>query len=162
MSKIKLLFLDVDGTLTDGKLYIGNQGELFKTFDIKDGCAIHDILPKYNIVPVIITARSSEIVKHRCQELRIEQYYQGCRNKREKMLEVASEFGILPDSKNVLKGTAYMGDDILDLHCMEIAELSGCPKNAVTEVLSACDFISVYDGGNGAVREFIEWIVNNF
>ena len=161
MSKIKLLFLDVDGTLTDGKLYIGNHGELFKAFDVKDGCGIHDILPRYGIVPVIITARSSEIVKHRCQELKIEHFYQECRNKREKMIEVASGYGILPNDKNVLIGTAYMGDDILDLQCMEIAELKGCPQNAVKEVLSVCDFISVYDGGNGAVREFIEWIVKD-
>lgn len=161
MSKIKLLFLDVDGTLTDGKIYIGNQGELFKAFDVKDGCGIHDILPRYDIVPVIITARSSEILKHRCKELQIEHFYQGCRNKREKMIEVASKFGIFLDDKNVLNGTAYMGDDILDLQCMEIAELKGCPKNAVNDVLSICNFISVYDGGNGAVREFIEWIVKS-
>lgn len=161
MSKIKLLFLDVDGTLTDGKLYIGNQGELFKAFDVKDGCGIHDILPKYHIVPVIITARSSEIVRHRCQELDIEHFYQGCRQKQKKMIDVAAKFEIYPNEEGVLKGTAYMGDDILDLQCMKISELNGCPKNAVKEVLAACDFVSIHNGGNGAVRDFIEWIVKN-
>lgn len=159
MPKCKLLFLDVDGTLTDGKLYISNNGELFKAFDVKDGCGIHDILPKYNIIPVIITARSSDIVKHRCKELNIEHFYQGCRNKREKMLEIANQYGIAMNEAGVLSGVAYMGDDILDLQCLEIAEFKGCPRNAVKEILEVCNFISNYDGGNGAVREFIEWLV---
>lgn len=160
MSQIKLLFLDVDGTLTDGKIYIGNNGELFKAFDVKDGCGIHDILPKYKIIPVVITARSSEIVRHRCEELNIEHVYQGCRQKKEKMIEVAAAFGIQLSVEGKLQEVAYMGDDILDLQCMELAEIKGCPKNAVKEVSEVCDFVSTFDGGNGAVREFIEWIVN--
>lgn len=156
---VKLLFMDVDGTLTDGKIYIGNNGELFKAFDVKDGCGIHDILPKYGIIPVIITARESDIVKHRCNELNIDHYYQGCRQKREKMIEIANEFGICLNSEGMLPGVAYIGDDILDIPCLEIAEFKGCPQNAVNEVREICNFISEYDGGNGAVREFIEWLI---
>lgn len=151
--------MDVDGTLTDGKIYIGNEGELFKAFDVKDGCGIHDILPQYDIVPVIITARTSKLLEYRCKELNIQHLYQGCRNKREKMIEVAQEFALSFNSKGIIESTAYIGDDILDIQCMEIAEIKGCPHDAVEEVLNTCDFISKHNGGNGAVREFIEWII---
>lgn len=159
MKSIKLLFMDVDGTLTDGKLYIGNNGELCKVFSVKDGCGIHDILPKYGIIPVIITARKSEIVQKRCLELKIDNVYQECRNKRQKMLDVAAEYGIVANELGILEGTAYIGDDILDLQCMEIAQINGCPSDAVREVLEKVDFISEYSGGNGAVRDFIEWLI---
>lgn len=160
MKRIKLFFMDVDGTLTDGKLYIGNEGELFKAFDVKDGCGIHDILPKYDIIPVIITARTSKILEHRCKELNINHLYQGCRNKRDKMIEVATEFSLLQNTNGVIENTAYIGDDILDLQCMEIAAIKGCPHDAVDEVKKVCDFISSRNAGNGAVREFIEWIIH--
>ena len=78
---IKFLIMDVDGTLTDGKIYMGNKGELFKAFDVKDGCGIKDILPEYGIIPVIITARQSDILKRRCEELNIINLYQGVRHK---------------------------------------------------------------------------------
>lgn len=159
MKQIKLLFMDVDGTLTDGKLYIGVAGEIFKAFSVKDGCGIHDILPQYGVIPVIITARNSEIVQRRCEELKITEIYQGCRNKRQKMIDVAAKYGIKPDEKGTLLYTAYIGDDILDLQCMEIAQITGCPADAVLEVKQNVDFVSRFDGGNGAVREFIEWLV---
>ena len=73
--------MDVDGTLTDGKIYMGENGELMKAFDIKDGCGIKDILPKYRIVPVVITGRKSKILELRCSELDIGEIYQGVRDK---------------------------------------------------------------------------------
>lgn len=154
--------MDVDGTLTDGKLYIGASGEMFKAFSVKDGCGIHDILPQYEIIPVIITARNSEIVQRRCEELKITEVYQGCRNKKQKMIDVAEEYGISFNAEGKLTGTAYIGDDILDLQCMEIAQVTGCPVDAVEEVKQKADFISVFAGGNGAVRDFIEWIVKEY
>lgn len=156
---IKILYMDVDGTLTDGKIYMGESGELCKVFDIKDGCGIHDILPKHDIVPVIITARESSIVRNRCKELGIYEAHQGCRNKRQKMLEVAAQYGIVLNSDNVLEQAAYIGDDISDLQCMEIAQYKGAPSDAVDEVKAIVDFVSSKAGGNGAVREFIEWLL---
>ena len=82
---IRILIMDVDGTLTDGKIYMGCQGEVMKAFDVKDGCGIKDILPEAGIIPVIITARKSEIVKRRSEELNIEHCYQGVRDKKEKL-----------------------------------------------------------------------------
>lgn len=152
---IKYLVMDVDGTLTDGKIYMGNDGEMMKAFDIKDGCGIHDILIPAGITPVIITGRSSKILENRCKELGITNLHQGIRNKIEKLLTITTD----------LSTVAYIGDDINDLSCMEpIKEaggLVGCPADAVQKVIDLADFISKRNGGNGAVREFIEWIVSN-
>lgn len=150
---IKLLILDVDGTLTDGKIYMGASGELMKAFNIKDGCGIHDILPRYDILPAIITARKSQILENRCKELNIIHLYQGISNKKDKMDELISNLGYTCDN------VAYMGDDINDLSSMEKASIVGCPSDAVSEVVSIADFVSSHVGGNGAVREFIEWLV---
>lgn len=156
---MKAIVFDVDGTLTDGKIYMGNNGELFKTFDIKDGCGIHDLMPKSKLIPVIITARQSEIVINRCKELGIEYCYQGCRNKVDKLHEFAKMQGIEADEFGVYQDIAYMGDDIIDLPIMKYCGIKGCPCDAVEQVKEFADFISSKAGGNGAAREFIEWII---
>lgn len=151
--------MDVDGTLTDGKIYMGSDGEMFKAFDIKDGCGIKDILPDYNIIPVIITARESKIIENRCKELSIEKLYQGERNKIGRLKQ------ILVDENADLCACAYIGDDILDIQCMipikEAGGKIGCPADAVKKVKDIADFISSKNGGDGAVREFIEWLVDD-
>lgn len=160
---IKFLVMDVDGTLTDGKIYMGSQGELMKSFDIKDGCGIKDILPEYGITPVIITARTSQSLEKRCKELGITSLYQGIRNKLEKLDYVLKEKSLRDNCEYKYSDVAYIGDDILDLQCMEPIKLAGgiigCPLNAVSEVVKVSDFVSVNRGGDGAVREFIEWLV---
>lgn len=158
-AEIKYLVLDVDGTLTDGKIYMGNRGEIFKAFDIKDGAGIHDLLPKYGIVPVVLTGRHSKIVEERCRDLEIKYVYQGIKDKKTKLLEIAQKVGIPFQQEGKLLGIAYMGDDLPDIECLQLAELSGCPYNAVNEIKKCVDFVSVYSGGEGAVRDFIEWII---
>ena len=153
---IKLIFFDVDGTLTDGKIYMGNSGELFKAFDIKDGCGIHDILPKLGIVPVVITARKSEIVLNRCKELGITECYQGIRDKLSKMSEIAEKYELQKNENGIFEEAAYMGDDIIDIECMKHCGMVACPNDAVREVKEISDFIAEHNGGNGAVREFID------
>ena len=74
---VKYLVMDVDGTLTDGKIYMGNDGEAMKAFSIKDGCGIHDILIPAGSTPVTITGRNSRIVENRCGEFEIKEIYQG-------------------------------------------------------------------------------------
>ncbi len=159
--KVKYLILDVDGTLTDGKIYMGATGELFKAFDIKDGCGIHDIFPKFGGKTIIITARNSDIVKRRCEELNIDQLYQGVKNKAKKLLEIADMLNIKRDSNGVYQDVAYMGDDIIDLSVMKLCQYKGAPKNAVAEVLKEADFVSERNGGDGAVREFIEFLCDD-
>ncbi len=157
--KPKLFIMDVDGTLTDGKIYMSANGELFKAFDIKDGYGIHDLLPKAGIVPVVITARESAIVTNRCKELGIVHCYQGCRDKVKKLAELAERFVLFADENGVFQEIAYMGDDIVDIPCMRCCGIVGCPADAVGEVKEIATFISSKNGGNGAAREFIEWIL---
>ncbi len=159
MNKIKFLVMDVDGTLTDGKIYMGESGELFKAFDIKDGCGIKEILPRYNIIPIIITARKSVMLEKRCKELGIIELHQGCREKLRKLNEIIKSY-----SKEVeyrLSDVAYVGDDFLDLYCMmpirEAGGLTVCPKDAIKEIKDIADFVSIYKCGDGPIREFIEW-----
>lgn len=155
-SKIKFLFLDVDGTLTDGKIYMSDSGELFKAFDVKDGCGIKDILPKLDIKPVIITARSSKILPNRCKELSIDMVFQNTRDKVSKIKEIMNEYGYSLNSEGVYEEAAYMGDDILDIPPMMLCKVRACPANAVNKVKECCNFISTKNGGDGAVRELIE------
>ena len=152
MRKIRLLFMDVDGTLTDGKIYMGAQGEALKAFDIKDGYGIHEMLPEYGIVPVIITGRTSKIVENRAAELGVTELYQGRHEKLETMREILERFHCPPEE------AADIGDDFLDLPCMRLCGVCGCPADAVPAVRDVSHFVSTKVGGSGAVREFIEWL----
>lgn len=154
MSKIKLLVMDVDGTLTDGKIYIGKDGEMMKSFDVKDGYGIAQILPKLDITPVIITGRESKIVSNRACELGITDIYQGVSDKLNKVKTIADTMGITDDE------IAYIGDDLNDLDCIEYCGCTACPADAVAEIMQKVDYICCANGGSGAVREFIEYIAD--
>ena len=136
---IKYLVIDVDGTLTDGVVYIGNQGELCKGFFVKDGLGIKKIM-EIGVCPVILTARESEIVVQRCQELGIQQIYQGVKDKKRALQKI-------------------IADDLNDYEAMQLAGLKACPADAVTEIVEICDFVSDYNGGRGAVRQLCELIL---
>ena len=141
--------MDVDGTLTDGRIYIGAQGEVMKAFDVRDGYAIANILPQLGITPVIITGRSSAIVEQRAKELKITELHQGVSDKLTKLKEVAAKFGASADE------VAYIGDDLNDLDCIQYCGMTACPADAIPKVLDAVDYTCKLDGGRGAVREFI-------
>lgn len=151
---IKVLAMDVDGTLTDGKINIGRDGEIFKSFDVKDGYAIKHLLPKFNILPVIITGRISKITENRAKELGIENIYQNVKNKQEILHDLCKKYKI------GLRNVAYIGDDLNDLEIMQMVAVAGCPVNAVKEIRAIAHFISNKNGGDGAVRDFIEWIIS--
>lgn len=148
--KIKLLVMDVDGTLTDGRIYIGSQGEVMKAFDVRDGFAIAHILPQLGIVPVIITGRSSSIVEQRAKELRILELYQGVQDKLSKLKDVAGKFNASSEE------IAYVGDDLNDLECIRYCGFSACPADAISEIAKEVDYICKHNGGRGAVRDLID------
>ncbi|MCM3412434.1 KdsC family phosphatase [Metabacillus litoralis] len=152
LSKIKMLVMDVDGTLTDGKIYVGDNGEVFKAFNVKDGYRLIAI-DKYNIVPVIITGKISEILSKRAAELKIEEVYQGIEHKLEVLDEIIKKYQL------TYENVAYIGDDVNDLDCMNVCYLKACPADAVGEVIEVADYVCKVNGGNGAVREFIDFIV---
>ena len=152
---IKYLVMDVDGTLTDGKIYMGNDGEIFKAFNIKDGQGM-SILKRHGIEPIIITGRESRIVENRCKELKIEHLYQGVKDKKEKLAELVKKLDV------ELCNIAYIGDDENDLDCINLVNdskgLSACPFDAIDMVKDKVSFVCTKNSGDGAVREFIEWI----
>lgn len=158
MSKdVKYFVMDVDGTLTDGKIYMGKDGECFKAFNIKDGCGIHDILIPAGIKPIIITGRRSQMVEKRCMELGITELYQNISNKKEVLDEILNRTSLTGNS------FAYIGDDINDLACMKLIKeqggIIGCPADAVKKIIDIVDYVCSKNGGDGAVREFIEWFI---
>ena len=157
MNKVKYLVMDVDGTLTDGKIYMGANGELMKAFNIKDGCGIHDLLIPSGITPLVITGRKSEIVANRCKEIGIEHYFQGVGDK------VATLVQFLADNGGNLSEVAYAGDDLNDLSCMLVVKekggIIGAPSNACQRVKDIADYVSSERGGDGAVRDFIEFLI---
>jgi len=157
---MKLVFFDIDGTLTDGKIYIGEHGEIMKAFSVKDGYAIKCTLPEHGIVPVIITGRASDIVIQRAKELGVTEIHQGCEHKLQKMLEICEKYGLKRDASGIVRETAYFGDDIPDLECMRAVQVVGCPPDAVREVIEISDYVCKAKAGEGAGREFIEWLVS--
>ena len=151
---IKLLAIDVAGTLTDGRIYIGPDGEVMNAFDVKDGYAIVKYLRMGGIC-AIITGRSSAIVEARCRELGITELYQGVGDKRYKLCELAEKYALSREE------IAYIGDDENDLDCMDYAGLSACPADAVEAARIAADHVCRRDGGRGAVRELLDHIMND-
>ena len=150
--KIKLLVMDVDGTLTDGKIYMGEHGEVMKAFDIKDGYAIAHILPELGIIPVLITGRESKIVENRARELKITELHQGVTNKIDRLRRVMQKYGCAKEN------CAYFGDDLFDLPAMELCGVIGCPADAVDAVKQISHYVCKREAGKAAAREFIEWL----
>lgn len=156
---IEYFVMDVDGTLTDGKIYVGSNGEVFKAFDVKDGYAIREVLSSLGIVPVVITGRRSAIVEERCRELGIQHVFQGATDK----LSVLNHF--IDEQNSALNRVAYIGDDLNDLEVMlavKAAEgIVASPADAAKQILNMSDYVSSQAGGNGAVRDFIDWIMQH-
>lgn len=150
---IKLLMMDVDGTLTDGKIYIGNNGELMKAFNVKDGFGLAN-LKDNGIIPVIVTGRASKIVDIRANELGITEVYQNVKDKNEILNKILLKFNLSNDE------IGYIGDDINDFNVMNKCGFKACPTNAIDNVRNICNYVSPYCSGDGAVRDIIDYILN--
>ena len=153
-NKVKLIIMDVDGTLTDGSIFIGAGGELFKQFHCRDGFGI-TLAKRAGIKIALITGRTSEQLLVRARELKIDEdaIWQGDIDKREAYVEVKNKFHLKDED------IAYIGDDILDLPIMMQVGFTGTVNNAVNEVKTRVCVVSDYNGGQGAVREIIEFIL---
>ncbi len=149
---IRLLVMDVDGTLTDGKVYYSGNGEELKQFSIRDGMGI-ELLKLAGIDTAIITAENSNIVKARASKLNIKHVILGSKNKRKSLMELAEKLSLKMDK------IAFIGDDINDIQALEIAGLAACPSDANEQVKLVSDYVCQNQGGNGAVRELTEHIL---
>ena len=149
---IKLLLLDVDGVLTDGKLYYGNSGEELKAFNIQDGLGIK-LLQQGGIQVGIITGRVSTLLQRRADELGINPVIQG----REDKLTALRE--LLENQNLGLHQIAFMGDDLPDLSAINLVGLGITVANASSTLATKADWQTLRPGGDGAVREAAEMIL---
>ena len=144
----------MDGVLTKGDITLDSKGNELKTFNVKDGMGI-GLAKKADIEIAIITGRKSEAVAIRAKELKINFVFQAAHDKNKILHDLRHQLGI------GLHEVAFMGDDLNDLSILNKVGFSGAPQNAVGLVKEAVDFVSNYNGGDGAVREFIEHILIN-
>ena len=144
-ARIRMVVMDVDGTMTDGRIYIGPKGEAVKEFSVKDGMGI-TMLHIAGIKTAIITGRTSEIVERRAAELKIDSVWQGIKDKRVAWQKIKEETGLTN------KEIAYIGDDLNDLSLLMQAGLACSAGDAQPEVKEVSHVISNNHGGNGVVR----------
>ncbi|BBB91576.1 MAG TPA: HAD hydrolase family protein [Methylomusa anaerophila] len=150
--QVKLIIFDVDGVLTTGQIVIGPDGEACKEFNSQDGLGIA-LAHKAGLKTAIITGRESEIVRRRGDELKIAHIYQGAQDKVTALHDLMQKYS-LP-----LNEIAYVGDDINDLPVMCRVGLPCAVANAAAEVKSVARYVANRQGGRGAVREILEFIL---
>lgn len=149
---IELIVLDVDGTLTDGKVTYTNSKEEIKSFNVQDGLAIAVWTKFFKKKAAIITGRESKIVEQRSKELNITHLHQKINNKQEVLENILKKEGL---SWNQV---AAIGDDLNDYNMLKKVGLSFCPANASHYIKNLVNIVCEKDGGDGAVREMLEYI----
>jgi len=149
---IELIVLDVDGTLTDGKITYTQNGDEIKSFSVKDGLAIASWV-KLGKHVAIITGRTSKIVERRAKELGIEHFYQGIHNKREVLEELLEELNL------TMENVASAGDDLNDYSVLVASKRSYVPADGSVHVQKIATEVLTSNGGDAAVREMIEKLI---
>ncbi|GAB4462950.1 MAG: HAD-IIIA family hydrolase [Armatimonadaceae bacterium] len=152
LARVRLLALDVDGTLTDGGVYYDDLGRESKRFHIQDGLGIV-AAQRVGLQIAWITGRESSLVERRARELGVSWLRQGVRDKATALRVLSEESGVSPDA------IAFMGDDWNDLPALQTAGVALAPANAVPEVRARVHWVTERAGGSGAVREAIEMIL---
>lgn len=150
--EVRLLLLDVDGVLTNGTIIYTHDGGESKGFNTQDGFGLR-ILQDAGVEVGLITARTSEAVNRRAADLRLKYVYQGTGSKLEVYEDILRQSGLQPNQ------TAYMGDDWLDIPLLKRAGLAVAPANAVAEVRQQVHYVTGRKGGQGAVREACDLIL---
>lgn len=150
LSQVKLIVLDVDGTLTDGGIYVTEDGSQFKKFNAKDGMGIKLMQKAGYEVGIISHSSSKGMIEARSKTLGMSLVYVG----QEPKLKILDKWCEGLDIS--LDQVAYMGDDVNDIIIMEAVGFSACPADAVKGVLKVADVVLSKNGGEGAVREFVD------
>jgi 3-deoxy-D-manno-octulosonate 8-phosphate phosphatase (KDO 8-P phosphatase) len=149
---IRLLVLDVDGVLTDGRLYFGPRGEALKVFDVRDGAGIVQ-LQRAGVAVAVISGRRSPMVTARCRELGVRYVHQGVSDKLAALARLCSRLKLTPAA------CACVGDDLPDVPVMRAAALSFAVADAHHDVRRAADLVTRCPGGRGAVREVCDHLL---
>ncbi|WP_059021725.1 KdsC family phosphatase [Vibrio coralliirubri] len=151
-NNIKMVLLDVDGVMTDGSIYINQDGEFFKSFNVKDGLAI-ELLRSHNILAGVISGKASLSLDTRCQQLGFDEIITGCKNKLPALIDICSKYEITSDQ------IAFLGDDVLDIPIFEKVGLAVAPIDAHSLAIDSADWVSSLEGGKGMVREFVDLLL---
>lgn len=150
--RVRLLAMDSDGVLTDGGVYVFEDGQEFRRFDIKDGLGIKRVMAA-GIPVAIISASVSTAVEHRVRKLGINEIHLGVRDKRAALVEICARLDVALDE------VAYIGDDLPDLPILESVGWPCAPADAVPVVRAAARRVTLNPGGYGAVREICDWVL---
>ena len=149
---IKLLILDVDGVMTDGRIIMDNEGKEIKNFNVRDGHGLK-LLQRYGIKVAILTGRESKVVEHRAKDLDIKDVYQKVFNKKDVFEKIMKNHKLSPDE------AAFIGDDIVDIPVLRRVGFSVAVADAADVVKKSVDYVARNSGGRGAVREICEMIL---
>ena len=149
---IKLIISDVDGVLSDGKIYMTEHGDEIKSFNAKDGYGIVSVI-KQGIEFAVITGRSSTLLAKRMADLKVKYVYQAVTDKVEKYREMIQQLGLVPEE------TLYIGDDVIDLPLLGSVGISVAVADAHPLLLGQVDLVTKNIGGSGAVREITDIVL---
>ncbi len=152
MFDIKMILMDVDGVLTDGRIVVDDNGKEYKFFDVKDGHIIH-LAMDLGLKIGWVSGRYSAATLQRAKELHIDDLYQGHHRKLDAIKAISKKHAIEPSKM------AFIGDDLVDIPPMVVCGYSAAPSDAVDEVKRVADYVSAYPGGRGAVRDIMEHIL---
>jgi len=150
--KIKLLILDVDGVLTDGRIIYNSKGEDSKFFDVKDGLGVY-LLKRAGIPTILITARGSKAIRPRARDMQVEEVFEDIENKRKILDKILKRYKVNTSQ------ICFVGDDLVDFSIMKRVGLSVAVKNACPEIKKISHYVTKREGGRGAVREISEIIL---
>lgn len=154
LKALELVVFDVDGVLTDGGLLYGEQGEVLKRFNVKDGVALK-LLPKWGVEVAIITAKDSAPLRKRMSDLSINHFYPGCHNKKEAFFDLLKRLNVSADK------AAYIGDDVIDLQVMPEVSLALCPADAHVLVKRHSHMTLFTRAGEGVAREVCDLLMSS-
>ncbi|MCX6154717.1 MAG: HAD-IIIA family hydrolase [Candidatus Kapabacteria bacterium] len=151
---VKILVMDVDGTLTDSSMYYSERGEELKRFSTRDGMGL-TIFHKHGFQSAILTSENSIIAQQRAKKLKVNHVIIDSKDKSNDLINLVESLDLK------LNNVAYIGDDVNDAEAMKLAGISACPADSVNLIKDIADYQCKFNGGNGAVREFIELILQN-
>lgn len=152
IKKVKLLILDVDGVLTDGRIIYDSKGRDSKFFDVHDGLGVY-LLKMAGIKTILITARGSKTIKHRAKDMQVEEFYEDIFPKTKILDKILEKHKIAKDE------ICFIGDDLVDLSIMKAIGFPVAVANGCQEIKDAARYVTQKSGGRGAVREIAELIL---
>ncbi len=152
LGKVRLLILDIDGVMTDGRIIYGDHGDELKFYDVQDGFGIA-MLRRAGIPTVVISAKKSRVNQRRAKELQIAKVYQNVRDKLKPFEKVVQKMKLKHEE------VCFIGDDLMDLPILSRVGFAVAVANAVEDVKEAVHYVTLKKGGRGAVREVVDLIL---